>query len=103
MTILDLLAPDEAAAMLDLKEETLATWRAENPGKGPPYVKIGRKVYYRKPDILAWVDKQVIDPEAPKPKHEKVPHTPSVVAAKLRETLSLPRVPRGRARSTTVN
>lgn len=39
------LSPKNAAAYIDSTEGTLAQWR--HRGEGPPYGRIGRKVFYR--------------------------------------------------------
>lgn len=49
-----LLTRDEAAALLLLNPRTLDNWRSK--GKGPRYVKAGRKVAYRMTDLTAWVE-----------------------------------------------
>jgi hypothetical protein len=36
------------------------SWAAlRHKGTGPPYVKLGRKVYYRRADVQAWIDSNV--------------------------------------------
>jgi len=50
-----------AAKRLNLAEQTLANWR--HLRKGPPYVKIGRKIIYREVDLAAFELKNRIDPE----------------------------------------
>ena len=49
----ELIADGKAASILGVKTQTLTTWRSE--GRGPAYVKIGRRVYYHRPDILAFI------------------------------------------------
>lgn len=49
-----LLTDDEVATMLQLTSATtLATWRSQK--KGPPYLKIGKRVFYTAGDIRDWV------------------------------------------------
>ena len=48
------LTAEELAEMLDLHKVTLAAWRAE--GKGPAFIKAGRRVRYRPSDIEEWVE-----------------------------------------------
>ena len=43
----------EAAAELDVCERTLDRWRTL--GEGPPITKIGRRVYYQRPTLRAWL------------------------------------------------
>lgn len=50
---LGLVRQDVLAACLDLKEQTLELWRMKK--KGPPYVKLGKGVFYRIADLDAWI------------------------------------------------
>lgn len=50
------LTEAEAAARLLTCPRTLARWRCE--GKGPRFVKIGRRVAYRESDLIAYLDEQ---------------------------------------------
>ena len=55
------LVPDgETARLLDKKRNTLAGWRCA--GEGPAFVKVGRRVYYRRADIMAWLGTQRREP-----------------------------------------
>jgi hypothetical protein len=58
----DELIPDTVAAV-DLHQQTgtLAAWR--NQGRGPAYVKIGRRVFYRRADIASWLAGQRREPK----------------------------------------
>jgi hypothetical protein len=49
----ELIGSDEAAGMLGLKPNTLTTWRSEK--LGPTFLKVGRKVFYRRSDICSWL------------------------------------------------
>lgn len=49
-----LLDPSELAALLNLPEATLTTWRAA--GTGPRFYRVGRHVRYRRDDLEAWLD-----------------------------------------------
>ena len=49
----DFLTADEAAAKLKICERTLNRWRSL--GEGPPVTKIGRRVYYRRRTLRAWL------------------------------------------------
>lgn len=46
---------EEVAAMLGIKIATLQNWRWT--GRGPAYVKIGRRARYRGADIAAYLEK----------------------------------------------
>lgn len=54
----DLLDDHAAAAMLDVAPGTLSVWRSTGR-YALPYLKIGRKVRYRRADLLAWLAKRV--------------------------------------------
>jgi predicted DNA-binding transcriptional regulator AlpA len=58
----ELVSSEKAAEALGVKTQTLANWRSEK--QGPRYVKVGRLVYYRRPDISAWLASQIRDPAA---------------------------------------
>lgn len=46
----DLVPPEEASGYLNIKENTLATWRCTKE-KLLPYVKLGKRVYYLREDL----------------------------------------------------
>jgi excisionase family DNA binding protein len=46
--------PEETAEYLGVTVNALAKMRWD--GSGPPYVKIGRRVRYRRSDVDAWLD-----------------------------------------------
>jgi excisionase family DNA binding protein len=52
----DLLTVDEIAAELRVPEGTFRSWRAQN--RGPKSFKIGRRVVYRRADVIAWLAAQ---------------------------------------------
>lgn len=56
-----LLTREEAAAYLGLKPQTLASWVVRRIA-GPPFIKVGRSVRYRKSDLDKWLDSQVVCP-----------------------------------------
>ena len=41
---------------------TSASWRHE--GRGPRFVKVGSKVFYRGIDLNAWLDERTVEPKA---------------------------------------
>ncbi len=45
---------DRVAAYLGSSTGTLANWR--NIGGGPRFRKLGGKIYYRKADVMAWIE-----------------------------------------------
>ena len=58
-----LVPSKDAPAYLGLAEQTLARWRCE--GHGPPYVKLGKKVYYRVGDLRSWMETGRVQPTRP--------------------------------------
>lgn len=51
----DLLDDKAAAALLDVSPGTLSVWRTTGR-YALPFLKIGRKVRYRRADLLAWME-----------------------------------------------
>jgi excisionase family DNA binding protein len=51
----DLLDEVQAAAALDVTPGTLAVWRSTGRYK-LPFIKVGRKVRYRRADLEAWLE-----------------------------------------------
>lgn len=49
----ELLTPEETAALLKVTVRTLRYWREQ--GTGPQYVRVGRRVRYRRRDLDAWL------------------------------------------------
>ena len=54
----DLLDDKAAAAMLDVSPGTLSVWRSTGR-YALPFLKIGRKVRYRRADLEAWLASRV--------------------------------------------
>ena len=52
----DLMKPAEVAEEIKSTESTLAYWR--HIGKGPRYAKVGRRVVYRRSDVIEWLEAQ---------------------------------------------
>ena len=48
-----LLTPDDAAMMLHSSRRTLEWWRTVD--RGPKYVRLGRRVFYREGDLAAFI------------------------------------------------
>ena len=46
----------DLAQQLDVTESTLRRWEAER--RGPPCVRAGRKIYYRRSAVLDWLEEQ---------------------------------------------
>jgi hypothetical protein len=49
-----LLTPDQAGAFLRVHPRTLANWRVL--GRGPRYLRVGRRPFYREKDLETWLD-----------------------------------------------
>jgi len=52
----ELLAPAAVAALYHKSESTLQKWRLR-PDVGPPYIKLGKAVFYRRADVLAHIER----------------------------------------------
>jgi hypothetical protein len=50
------LTSEQLAAELDMAVITLALWRMRQ--KGPPYVKVGRKILYSRTTVKDWIASQ---------------------------------------------
>lgn len=60
----DLLTIDEAADILRTPIATLRYWRFT--GQGPNGFKMGRRVYFKRQDVLDWIDLQAAKPRGAK-------------------------------------
>lgn len=56
--------PLEAAKVLGISEVTLEKWRSRR--FGPPFGKVGRRIFYPAIELEQWLDAQVLDPSQPK-------------------------------------
>ena len=50
------MTPPETSDLVRLPTSTLAYWRHRN--EGPPFAKVGRRVVYRRSDVVAWMEAQ---------------------------------------------
>ncbi len=57
----DYLVPSEVAELMRRPVESLAVDRCMRRDH-PPYLKTGRKVLYRRADVLAWLDAHIVNP-----------------------------------------
>jgi excisionase family DNA binding protein len=55
----ELLTEQELAALLKVSVRTVRAWRIE--GTGPPSLRIGRGVRYRRRDVDTWLEQQAED------------------------------------------
>lgn len=58
-----LVSRSEAAAILGIRPHTLACW-ASNGRYNLPYVRVGSRVMYRRSDIEAFIEANLIEREA---------------------------------------
>jgi len=54
---LQLLTQKETAKLLSISTKTLEAWRRE--GKGPPSIKVGGAIRYRRSDLERYIDSRV--------------------------------------------
>lgn len=54
----DLFETELAAPYIKHAPSTMHRWRVE--GSGPPYIKLGRKVFYRRADLDSFLDSHVV-------------------------------------------
>ena len=52
---LGLLTEEELAAALGNSPSTLELWRGSGSGKGPAWVKLGKRIFYRLQDVENWI------------------------------------------------
>lgn len=57
----ELLDDVAVARLLRQRPQTIRAWRCHK--KGPRYLKLGARVFYRKADIDAWLKSCIRDPE----------------------------------------
>ncbi len=55
----EFLTREQLAQELGVNLRTLSRWVAKR--RGPKKVKVGSRVVYRRADVLAWLDSQVVD------------------------------------------
>lgn len=65
-----LLTQEQAADILQISPSTLQHLRVSGrKGRaGPPWIKMGKSVRYRRSDLDAWIENQVVRPSASTPK-----------------------------------
>jgi hypothetical protein len=56
----ELLNPEEAAAFIGLKAQTLAVWRCAGTHPELPYVKVGARIRYRRSDLVRWLEMRTV-------------------------------------------
>lgn len=58
----DILKASYVADWIEIEEKTLAQWRWRRVG--PPYIKVGHQVRYRRSDVQAWLDANTVSTTA---------------------------------------
>ncbi|TAA11258.1 DNA-binding protein [Pseudoxanthomonas winnipegensis] len=59
--MIERLTGNDAAKYLGLSKSTLEKMRHE--GRGPRYLKIGGRVFYRRPDLDEYIERSVVETE----------------------------------------
>ena len=59
----DWITRNELARELGITTDTLGRWAAQR--KGPAYVKAGRKIFYRRDVVRAWLQSEEVQPVKP--------------------------------------
>lgn len=57
------LSVEQAREILPMSREWFAKARCQRTG--PPYFKIGQRVFYRRSDLIAWVEQHEVRPKQP--------------------------------------
>ena len=58
-----LLTEIQAADLLRMSSRTLQAWRGQ--GVGPPFIRAGRAIRYRRSDVMSWATENTIKPKLP--------------------------------------
>lgn len=58
---LDLLSEEDAARELGLHPGSLARWRRRR--EGPPFITVGRRIFYRREALRDWLLSREIQPQ----------------------------------------
>lgn len=54
-----LLTEEQVSALTNINVHTLRRWRSTK-SQDLPYVKIGSRVFYRRRDVEAWIDRHLV-------------------------------------------
>src|SRR5215469_8075954 len=64
-----LLSPEQVGVIVGVSPATLMNWRCQNVG--PPFTKLGRKIWYKAESLQAWIDsKEQFTDGTTKPRRE---------------------------------
>jgi predicted DNA-binding transcriptional regulator AlpA len=69
-----LLTEIQAADLLRMSSRTLQSWRGK--GVGPPFIRAGRAIRYRRSDVLSWATENTVKPKPPPATDDVAPETP---------------------------
>lgn len=54
----ELLMEAQVARLLSFSARTLQAWRLN--GSGPPYLRVGRAIRYRRQDLIVWIEQNTV-------------------------------------------
>jgi predicted DNA-binding transcriptional regulator AlpA len=60
---LNLYTEANLMAMLGVSQATLQEWRMK--GSGPRFAKLGKSIFYRKSDVMLWINDNIFTTTAP--------------------------------------
>jgi hypothetical protein len=69
-----LLTEIQAADLLRMSSRTLQAWRGQ--GVGPPFIRAGRAIRYRRSDVMSWATENTIKPKPPLANDGLAPEAP---------------------------
>lgn len=69
-----LLAEIQAADLLGMSSRTLQAWRGQ--GVGPPFIRAGRAIRYRRSDVMSWATEKTVKPKPPSAAADDAPQAP---------------------------
>jgi len=72
---LGLMSSEEVSGVLQVSPQTLATWRCKR--RGPPSIKLGKKVFYLITDFSAWMQNEAKKQQEVKSPAPRAAHTTS--------------------------
>ena len=59
----DLMDEKTTATLLRVKPFTMTIWRSRYPHRSPPYVQIGRHIYYSRAQLAQWIKNKTVHPQ----------------------------------------
>jgi predicted DNA-binding transcriptional regulator AlpA len=69
-----LLTEIQAADLLRMSSRTLQAWRGQ--GVGPPFIRAGRAIRYRRSDVMSWATDNTVKPKPPSAHVDTGPEPP---------------------------